>query len=133
MSQLYHDRIWQTTNDVVGMTGRPRTSHIRVLGKSMYVLSAGWIGSVAWLWIAEVQQHMRRHGEAPPSYGMATLSGAVIPAVAMFVSGLVISRWAGSAPERSLERREWWHAFWWCVVPNLQLIGTAWVMIQEGR
>ena len=133
MSQLYHDRIWQTTNDVVGMNHRPRTSHIRVLGKSMYMLSAGWIGSVAWLWIAEVQQFMRRHGEPPPSYALSTLSGAVIPSLCMLATGWLVTRWAVRAPDGGVERREWWHSFWWCLVPNLMLIATAWVMIQEAR
>jgi hypothetical protein len=125
--------MWQTTKDVGRMTDRTRTSHIRVLGKSMYVLSAGWILSVAWLWFAEVQQHVLRQGEPPPQYALNTLSGGVLPALLLGLCGYYIARKAGVAPTEPLERREWWHAFWWCLVPNLLLVTTVWVMIQESR
>lgn len=99
----------------------------------MYMLAAGWIGSVAWIWIAEVQQYLRRHGEPPPSYALATLSGAVIPSLCMVAAGWFVARFAGPVLDRGIDRREWWQAFWWCLVPNLQLVTTAWVMIQEAR
>ena len=47
------------------MVAAPRTSAVRVFGKSMHTLAAGWILSVAWLWIAEIQQHLLREGVAP--------------------------------------------------------------------
>lgn len=115
------------------MTERARTSHIRVFGKSMYALAAGWIGSVAWLWYAEVQQHVLRQGVPPPHYGLNTLSGGVLPALILGLLGFLIGRKAGAAPTEALEQREWWHAFWWCLVPNLLLVATVWIMIQEAR
>ena len=47
--------------------------------------------------------------------------------------GVIINRWTGPAPDGALQRREWWHAFWWSAVPNLLLLITVWVMIQEAR
>jgi hypothetical protein len=116
------------------MTDRPRTSAIRVLGKSMYVLSAGWLVSVAWLWIAGLQQHVLRHYEAPPNYAMSMMmTGGVVPALLLALSGWIVDRWAGPAPSRSLTVREWVHGFWWSFVPNAMLLITVRVMIQESR
>jgi hypothetical protein len=115
------------------MSDRIRTSAVRVFGKSMHTLSAGWMAAVAWLWIAEVQQQLLRHGAPPPQYGARTLLSGLIPASLLACAGLVCSRWAGAAPTQVVERREWWHAFWWSVIPNALLIGTVWVMLQEAR
>ena len=108
-------------------------SAIRVFGKSMYMLALGWFGSVIWLWIAELQQYIYRHDEAPPYYSAGTVLGAIIPALLIALWGKVIKLFTGKAPSEPLERREWWHAFWWCVVPNVLLLITVWVMIQEAR
>lgn len=108
-------------------------SQIRVLGRSMFVFAAGWVGAVAWLWIAELQQYIRRHGEPPPNYAANTMSLGIVPAILLTVLGLLVARWTGRAPHPDLERREWWHAFWWALVPNWLLLGTVWVMIQEAR
>ena len=43
-------------------------------------LSAGWLGSVAWLWVAEMQLHLLRHGVPSPEYGFRTLRGGLPPA-----------------------------------------------------
>ena len=115
------------------MTDRARTSHTRVFGKSMFTLSAGWIGAVGWLWVAEIQQHLLRQGAAPPRYAADTLASGLIPALCLAATGLVIGRYTGTAPEPTVERREWWHAFWWSAVPNALLFSAAWVMIQEAR
>jgi hypothetical protein len=115
------------------MSDRIRTSAVRVFGKSMRTLSAGWMAAVAWLWIAEVQQHLLRHGAAPAHYGIRTLLSGLLPASLLACAGLVCSRWAGAAPTQAVDRREWWRAFWWSAVPNALLIGTVWVMLQEAR
>ena len=108
-------------------------SAVRVLGRSMYVLAWGWALSVGWLWIATVQQHVRRHDTAPPYYAMDTVAGGAVPALLMALVGWAIARYAGRAPYAELERREWWHGFWWSFVPNALLLVTVWVMIKEGR
>lgn len=115
------------------MTDRRKTSHVRVFGKSMYTLSAGWMGAVGWLWIAEVQQHVLRKGLPPPQYALGTMGGGVLPAVMLALAGLILGRLTGPAPLKSLERREWWHAFWWSAVPNALLLITVWVMIQGAK
>jgi len=115
------------------MVAAPRTSAVRVFGKSMHTLAAGWIISVAWLWIAEVQQHLLRQGVAPPGYALNTLVLGLIPAALIALTGRMINRWAGPAPDNSMQRREWWHAFLWSVVPTALLLATVWVMIQESR
>jgi hypothetical protein len=99
----------------------------------MYVLASGWFGSVIWLWVAELQQYIYRHDQAPPYYSAGTVFGAVIPALLIAFSGKVITFLTGRAPTDVLERREWWHAFWWSAVPNALLLVTVWVMIQEAR
>ena len=110
-----------------------RPSAVRVFGKSMHTFSAGWVVSVAWLWIAEVQQHLLRQGVAPPNYAAATLISGLVPAVLLALAGIALNRWTGPAPDAGLQRREWWHAFWWSFVPNAMLLVTVWVMIQEAK
>jgi len=99
----------------------------------MHAFAAGWLVSVAWLWVAEIQQHLLREGAAPPGYAMSTLFVGLVPAVLIALVGRMINRWAGPAPDRALRRREWWHAFLWSVVPTALLLVTVWVMIQEAR
>ena len=111
----------------------PRTSAVRVFGKSMHALAAGWLASIVWLWIAQLQQHITRQGEMPPGYELNTLILGVLPAALISLGGILINSWAGPAPDQSLERREWWHAFVWSVVPTALFLATVWVMIQESR
>jgi hypothetical protein len=108
-------------------------SAVRVFAKSMHVLAVGWVAAVAWLWIASLQQHFLRHGFSPDNYGLDTVVSGLIPAAIIALSGVAITRWAGHAPNKFLQRREWWHAFWWSFVPNALLFITVWVMIQEAR
>src|SRR5215831_15257463 len=115
------------------MVAAPRTSAVRVFGKSMHTFAIGWIVSVAWLWVAEIQQHLLRQGVAPPGYALNTLILGLIPAALIALVGKTINRWTGPAPNGSMERREWWHAFLWSVVPTALLLVTVWVMIQEAR
>lgn len=99
----------------------------------MFVFAAGWVASVGWLWVAGFQQHVLRRGVAPPDYGMRIIVLAIVPAVLLGLGGVGMARWTGSAPERTLERREWWAAFWWALVPNWLLFTTIWVMINDAR
>ncbi len=115
------------------MTDRVRTSAVRVFGKSMHTLSAGWIAAIGWLWVAAIQQHMLRHDVAPPNYAAGTLVSGIIPALLLAALGAIINRWTGPAPDPALQRREWWAAFWWSLVPNAMLFTTVWVMIQEAQ
>jgi hypothetical protein len=108
-------------------------SGVRVFGKSMYVLAAGWVVSVAWLWMATLKQHILRRGFAPEYYALDTLVSGLLPAVLMALVGFAIVRWAGPAPHKWLTRREWIHSFWWSFVPNALLLLTVWVMIQDAR
>jgi hypothetical protein len=108
-------------------------SAIRVLAKSMHVLASGWVLAIGWLWISTLQQHVLRHGMAPDYYAMGTMVTGLIPAALMALVGIVIDRWAGRAPNKYVHRREWWHAFWWSLVPNVLLFTTVWVMLQEAR
>lgn len=106
---------------------------MRVLGKSMHVLAAGWALSIGWLWVETVQQHLYRRNVPPPSYALDTLASGALPAVVMALLGWGIARLVGRAPQADLERREWWHAFFWSLFPNLMLLVTVWVMVQEAR
>ncbi len=99
----------------------------------MHTLSAGWMAAVTWLWIAEIQQQLLRHGGMPPYYGARTLVSGVLPASLLAFAGLMCAQWAGAAPTPALQRREWWQAFWWSAVPNALLLITVWVLIQEAR
>jgi len=99
----------------------------------MFVFAAGWIISVGWLWAAGFQQHVWRKGAPPPDYGAPILILGVVPSIALALTGVAIGRWTGRAPASDLERREWWHAFWWALVPNWLLLTTVWVMINESR
>ena len=110
-----------------------RPSAVRVLGKSMHVLAVGWLGSIGWLWMATLQQSLLRRGTFPPLYALDTLAGGVVPALLMAAIGWLFAKLAGGAPSSPLERREWWHAFWWSFVPNALLLFTVWVMLQEGQ
>lgn len=105
---------------------------MRVLGKSMHVLAAGWGGSIGWLWVATLQQHLLRQGVPPPGYAADILAAGAIPALVMVLIGAWIGWLTGRAPEPTLERREWRHAAWWSLVPILLLLSTVWVMIDEA-
>ena len=115
------------------MVAARRTSALRVFGKSMHTFAVGWIASVAWLWIAEIQQHLLREGVAPPGYALSTLILGLIPAGLIALLGKTINLLAGPAPDNAMEWREWIHAVLWSVVPTVLLLGTVWVMIQESR
>ena len=99
----------------------------------MHLLAAGWFVSIGWLWIAGVTQHIRRHEQWPPNYGAQILIEGLLSAVAIEIAAVGFVRWAGSAPDSALECREWIHAFWWTVFPNVMLLITVYVMLEAGR
>ena len=104
-------------------------SHVRVFGKSLHLLAAGWMVSIGWLWLAEIGQHVRRHDVVPPDYAMATLMTGAMSGIALEVIALLVVRWTGSAATRALQRREWHHAFWWSAFPNIMLLYTVYILI----
>lgn len=106
-----------------------KPSGVRVLGRSMFMLAAGWLAAMAWLWIDAlhepgVSQHLLAIGSIVP---------ALAPALLMALVGYGFGRRLGRAPYSELEWREWRHAFWWSVVPNLLLLSTAWVIISGSN
>ena len=107
-------------------------SAIRVLHKSLHLLSAGWFASVWWLWLAQIEQSLRRFGTAPDDYAVMTLIVGTIPVILVEFGAMLLGKWMVTAPGVAAPAREWHHAFWWTLVPNLMLIGTAYLMILEG-
>lgn len=115
------------------MTDFSEPSSVRVFGKSLHWLAAGWMASIGWLWIAALNQAVLRRGAVPDDLGAATLIGGLVSAVAIETVAIMIVRWTGRAPRPGLERREWHHAFWWSAVPNLMLLATVYIMIEGTR
>ena len=110
-----------------------RPSAIRVLVKSLHLMAVGWLVSVVLLWIAQIQLTLERFGVPPEGYAVDTLIEGIFPAalvelVAIWL-GSIISRVPGSGDPR----REWQHAFWWTLVPNLLVLGTAYLMMLEAN
>lgn len=106
-----------------------RPSSARVFGKSMHVIAAGWALSVWWLWLAGVRQHLRRQGVMPPDFGLPILLVGAVAALIIWAVAVGFVRWSGPAPHAAIERREWRHAFWWALFPNVMLLGTVYLMI----
>ena len=104
-------------------------SQMRIFGKSLHLLAAGWAITVMWLWLAEIRQHVRRHDVVPPDYAMATLITGTIATAVLEVLALLFMKWTGSAATSDLQRREWHYAFWWSVFPNVMLLYTAYLLI----
>lgn len=95
----------------------------------MHLLAAGWTLTVAWLWMAGLRQHVRRHDVLPPDLGMSTLVTGTVAAIALEVVAILFVRWVGGAGSAAAQRREWHHAFWWAAFPNLMLLYTAYLLI----
>jgi hypothetical protein len=104
-------------------------SHVRVFGKSLHLLAAGWMVSVGWIWLAEIRQFVRRHDATPPDLAVTTLLTGAMSAVVLEVLAYLFVRWTGSASTPGLQRREWHHAFWWAAFPNLMLLYTVYILI----
>jgi hypothetical protein len=76
-----------------------------------------------------VRQHYRRNETLPPDYGASVLVAGFIAGGLLEIFASALTRWTGRAPHSSLELREWHHAFWWALCPNLMLLGTVYIMI----
>jgi hypothetical protein len=105
---------------------------MRVLEKSLHLLSAGWFVSVLWLWLAQIEQSLRRLEQLPDYYAAGTPIVGAVPVVLVELCAVMLARWMVTAPGIAAPSREWHHAFWWTLVPNLMLVGTAYLMILEG-
>jgi hypothetical protein len=114
------------------MTDPLAPSGVRTFAKSLYVMAWGWLVSIAWLWVAGTRQSLLRLGRWPDDYGLATIGGGVIPALALVWVARTLRRASGAAAPWA-ERNEWRAAFWWSLVPNLLLLVTVWVMIEGAR
>jgi hypothetical protein len=106
-----------------------RPSAVRVFAKSLHVMAVGWFVCVLWLWGAGLRQHYRRAEALPPDYGADVLVAGITAGLILQLVAGATTRWTGRAPSGPLERREWHHAFWWALCPNLMLLGTVYVMI----
>jgi hypothetical protein len=115
------------------MTDFSEPSSVRVFGKSLHWLGAGWMTSIVWLWIAAVRQHLLRQGAMPEDFGASLLIGGILSAAAIEIMAITVVRWTGRAPRPGLERREWQYAFWWSLVPNALLLASVYVMIAAAR
>jgi hypothetical protein len=107
-------------------------SSIRVFGKSLYVLAAGWLVSVAWLWAATVRQSLDRSGAWPEGLALSTVVVGLVPAVFLALLAMAMRKATGTGPART-ERREWNLAFWWSLFPNVMLLATVWLLIAAAR
>jgi hypothetical protein len=112
-----------------GMTD-DRPSGLRVLAKSLHLLALGWMASVVWLWLAEVQLSVQRLGVAPEAYASRTLIQGALPALLIEMMALGMSSMIAGAPLPRDSRREWLHALWWTLLPNVFVLGTVYLMIQ---
>jgi hypothetical protein len=111
----------------------PRPSSVRVLHRSLHLLAIGWLVSVGWLWIAQVQLNQLRFGVPPDGYGMRTLIEGIFPAALLELMAIWLGSAIGRVSRSSDPKREWLHAFWWTLVPNLLVLGTAYLMILEAN
>jgi hypothetical protein len=111
------------------MTDTSHPSGVRVFGKSLYMLAGGWAASIVWLWLVGLRQHVYRFGTTPDDFAAALLLAGVVPALALSLLALAFGRMTGRAPTQAQERREWEHAFWWSLFPNVFLLLTAYLMI----
>lgn len=111
------------------MTDTSYPSGVRVFGKSLYMLAGGWAASIFWLWLVGVRQHVDRFGTVPDDVAMPLLLAGALPALALGLLARGVGRRAGIAPTAPEDTREWRHAFWWALFPNVFLLATAYLLI----
>ena len=110
-----------------------RPSAIRVLVKSLHLIAAGWLLSVAWLWLSQIQINVSRFGVPPEGYALSTLIEGIFPAALIELAALRLDDFVKKVSGTEDRWREWHHAFWWALVPNLLVFGTVYLLINEGR
>jgi len=108
-------------------------SGIRVLAKSFHLLAGCWLLCVGWLWVAQIRLQFRRFDAPPEGYAVSTLIEGALPTLAIEGMAVALAMWISTVPGSGESRREWHHAFWWTIVPNLLLLGTAYLMILEAN
>lgn len=111
------------------MSDALQPSGVRIFGKSLYVFGAGWAVSILWLWLAGVRQHVYRFGTMPDDLAVSLLIAAAVPTLGLSLLARAFERMTGRAPTQEQETREWRHAFWWSLFPNVCLLLAAYLMI----
>src|SRR5436190_22529037 len=111
----------------------PRPSSIRVFVKSLHFIAAGWLLGVIWLWLSQIQENVSRFGVPPEGYAVSTLIDGIFPAALVELAALYLADMLRKGPGTEQRWREWHHAFWWALVPNLLIFGTAYLLINEGH
>lgn len=114
------------------MTDTTHPSAVRVFGKSLYMLAGGWAGSILWLWLVGLRQHVDRFGTTPDDFAVSLLLAGVIPVLVLALLARRFDRLTGVAAAAVEEKHEWRHAFWWALFPNLFLLATAYLVIFGG-
>jgi hypothetical protein len=110
---------------------RDRVSNVRVFGKSLHLLAAGWVTAVAILWIVGLRQVLQKHGVLVADLGLSLLalrlaSGLVIEMIAIYIGRL------SSAPLRTLQREEWRHAVCWAAFPHALVAVSVYITLTPG-
>jgi len=105
------------------------TSAARVFGKSLHWLAAGWTAAVIWLCVAQIQRGWLLDPLLPTNYHLDTLMEGLLPAILVELMALVSVALTGAAPTRSLDRREWVHAFFWSLFPNVMVLYTVYLIV----
>jgi len=107
-------------------------SSVRVFAKSLHWLAAGWAVSVVWLWIAQIRQGWMLDPSLATDYHTSTLIEGLAPALLVEAMAFFGVAWSGAAPDASLERREWVHAFVWSLLPNVLILYTVHLIVIGG-
>ena len=102
-----------------------RPSSIRVLAKSLHLLALGWLVSVLWLWVTQIQLNISRFGSPPEGYALGTLIEGVLPAAVVELMAIGMDTMIARLSGGGSARREWWYTFLWTIVPNALLFGTC--------
>jgi hypothetical protein len=110
----------------------PSPSAVRVFAKSLHILAATWIISVAVLWGAELRQDARLDPTGPRDPHIVTILEGILPTLVLEGSALGVERWARSGSGPFDEGREWIHALWWSILPMVLLFETVYLTIWPG-
>ena len=103
------------------------TSSLRIFGKSLHWLAAGWALAILWLCYAQIKRGLLF--DPVVNYHFETLAAGVIPALVLEVAALASISLMGAAPSPELQRREWFYAFIWSLFPNLLILYTVYLMV----